>query len=142
MIAEQMEAFATKLIHKTNDCEVNWQVLAHYPFSENGYPDFISRVSTYLEVSEFCFLLADNSFFFLHDEGIVALLRTDHMSGKDRSQWTEYALAIQIRKNAPVTVCSLPELQELLSILYNAILNNINGDLELPNDLYKFMQSC
>ena len=63
MIAEQMEAFATKLIHKTNDCEVNWQVLAHYPFSENGYPDFISRVSTYLEVSEFCFLLADNSFF-------------------------------------------------------------------------------
>ena len=29
MIAEQMEAFATKLIHKTNDFEVNWQILSH-----------------------------------------------------------------------------------------------------------------
>lgn len=142
MIAEQMEKFATKLIYKTNDFEITWQVLASYPFSENGYPDFISQVSTQLGVCVFCVLLQDNSFFFLHNDGIVALLRTEHISGKDGSQWTEYAMAIQIRKNAPVTVCSLSGLQELLSILYNAILNNINGDLELPNGLYEFIQSC
>lgn len=64
MIAEQMEKFATKLIYKTNDFEITWQVLASYPFSENGYPDFISQVSTQLGVCEFCVLLQDNSFFF------------------------------------------------------------------------------
>lgn len=142
MIGEQMQSFVIKLIQKTNSNEIMWKILKDLPNNEKGFPDLMTQAREKLLLNEFRWLLIENSFYFRHQEGIVALLRIDNQSGRDNSHSDEFTMLLQIRKNSPIHTCNLPGLQEDFSVLYMAILDYLNKDVRLPDDLYKFMQSC
>lgn len=141
-MVEQMKDFISKLIKKTTDNSLNWKALSELQRKELGFPDFIDQIWEDLHGCEFYLPLIENSFYFMHDSGIVALIRIDRHSGKDGSDHDEYAIAIQIKKNTPPQTYNVEGLQANLSILYMAVLDSINKDLQLPEDLYNFMLSC
>ena len=142
MIDTAIEEFVSKLIRKTNDRQIQWNLLSELLIREKGFPDTIRQAEEVLATNEFSHLLIENSFYFPHRQGVVALLRIDNESGKDGSHSDGYAMLIQIRKNYPIRVYEPSVLQQDLSILYMAILDQINEDISLPTDLYDFMQSC
>lgn len=142
MIGEQMKDFVSKLISKTINGSLNWKALSELQQKELGFPDFINQVREDLHSCEFYWPLIENSFYFMHDSGIVALIRINRHSGKDGTDNDQYAIAIQIKRNTPANICCLEGLQTDFSILYMAILDSINKDIRLPDDLYNFMRSC
>lgn len=142
MIGEQLKDFVSKLINKTTEGSISWKTLSELRQKEWGFPDFVEQVWEDLHGCEFYYPLIENSFYFLHDSGLVALIRIAQHSGKDGSDSNKYAIAIQIKRNTPPHTYCLEGLQADFAVLYMAVLDSINKDLQFPDDLYTFMRSC
>ena len=142
MIADAVKNLVTKLIKKTNQSEILWDVCNVYLFIEKGFPDFFDQARSELWQDEYRQLLVNNSFFFFHKEGVVALLRIDNESGKDGSHNSEYAIGVQLQRNSPPFFYNLDGLQPDFQILYCSILDYHNRNISLPDDLYEFFSLC
>lgn len=140
MIADQVKHFLEKLTSKTTKAEIEWKPLREFYSDTSGFPDFLDQSCEILNCSEFRMLQRENSFFFLHNQGIISLMRIENYSGKDTSHYTSYSIILQMRKNYPAEILCEGAFQEELEILYMAVLDYINRDVSLPDDLYKFLR--
>ena len=139
MMAEQCKHFIDELTKRTVQEEIDWKPLTQFPREDSGFPDFVDNLWNMLKCDEFRWLMKKNSFFALHKEGVIALLRIDLYSGRDSSRATEYALVLQIRPNDTMHEVSRGYHQDDLAILYMAVLDYQNRDISLPESLYDFM---
>lgn len=139
MVTDAANAFIGQLTVKTTKDEIEWKPLSELYPDVHGFPDFLSQIYELIPCSEFDMIYKANSFFFFHKQGIVALLRVEHYSGKDGSRSTSYELALQIRENYPTRLLCQGLFQDSLEILYMAILDYVNRDISLPDDLYAFL---
>lgn len=139
MIAEQLQAFCHRLVEHTYDNSLVWKVINEWELLEAGFPDIISSIHEQVFTCEWVHLLLSNSFYCRHKDGVIALVRVDHESGKDGSHRDHFLLLIQIRRNSMIFVYEDEYLQESCKAVYTAIMDALNNDLSLPDDLYDFM---
>ena len=144
MIAETTNQFIEQTTEKTIHNKIPWQPLSEYYPDVHGFPDFVSQVWDLLGCCEFKMAYHKNSFFFIHNQGIIALIRIMISPGREASSpTTSYAIALQVRENFPPTILcesSSGTLYEKLEVLYMAVLDYINQDISLPSALYEFLQ--
>lgn len=141
MKAEAVKGFVTKLIAKTTNNEIDWRGLSELPKDDPFQQTFLREVYESVHFDEYRHLLEGASNYFLHNEGIAALIKVDNESGKDGSHSSEYILAIKVSPRHPLDISDYPGMQYDFYVLELAIKDYFYKGISLPEDLYEFMGS-
>ena len=141
MKAEQVKALVTKLITRTTNNEIEWHSLSELQEDNSLQQTFIREIHEEVHFNEYRHLLMGASSFFLHKDGIVALVEVDNESGRDGSHSSEYILVIKVSSRHPLDISDYSGMQYDFYVLGLAIKDYYYKGISLPDDLYEFMHS-
>lgn len=139
MMIEQIVGFIDELTNLTKEGFEGWKSLQVYHEKDRRFSDLNELILIH-QANEYIDFYLNESYYYLSENGLVAVIHEKVSSAKDGSMDDNYSLYIKINETAPLwNISEGWNLSDRVKKLHHQIQSSIAESFEMPADLYKFM---
>ncbi len=141
MMVEQIVGFIDRLISVTDQGFKGWNTLRVYYEKDRRFADLNELIMLH-QANEYIDFYLNESYYYLSENGLVAVIHEKISSAKDGSIDDDYSLYVKINETVPLWNISAGwNLDDRVKKLHRQIQSSITENLSMPDDLYKFMSN-